>query len=339
MRLSQLKNILGRLIVFPISLFVVVTLAFVLVTMMPGDPAATIAGSFASEDILNRIREELGLNKPVFERYVDYLGGLVTGDWGTSFRSRQPVSGEILRFLPNTIELVVVALLLSMLIGVTLGSIGAYYRGRWPDKVARGTVTLIQSIPVFVLGLMFILLFFYILGWLPPPVGRLGFGAERPPGVTGFLILDCILAGNWETLGEALRHMIMPAFTLGITYSAFFAKTTRATMADAMFSQGIEFARAGGLKERTVVRYALLRSRTPILTYGAILVGQLVSGATVVELIFSWQGIGLWGLNGILNVDVPVIQGFVLVAGMFTLVTYLILDLLIVALDPRLSND
>ena len=315
------------------------TLAFALVLLMPGDPAATIAGNFADEETLARIRGELGLDQPIPVRYLNYLVGLFHGDLGLSFASRQPVGEELLRYLPNTIQLVVAGILIAMVLGVALGTIGAYFRNRIPDRIARGTVTVIQSIPVFVLGLMLILIFFYILRWLPPPVGFLGFGDIKPPSVTGFLLIDCVIAGQWGTLGSALSHMVMPAVTLGITYSAFFAKISRATMGESMFSQGIEFARASGLKESTVVVYALRQSRTSILTYGAILVGQLVGGATVVELIFSWQGVGLWGLQGILNIDVPVIQAFVMIAGMITLITYLILDLVIVALDPRMADD
>ena len=339
MRIGQVRKILGRLIAFPISLFVVVSVAFALVILMPGDPAVTIAGDFASPEALQTIREALGTDKPFLVRYLDYMGGVFTGDLGTSFRSMQPVAGELFRYLPNTIELVVAGMMIAVFVGVSIGTVGAYFRDRIPDRLAKSTVTVIQSVPVFVTGLMLILIFFYLLGWLPPPVGRLGLSDFAPPSVTGFLLIDCVIAGKWETLASALAHMVMPAIALGVTYSAYFAKTTRATMADAMFSQGIEFARACGLKERTVVRYALLRSRTSIMTYGAILVGQLVGGATVVELIFSWQGIGLWGLKGILNVDVPVIQSFVLAAGVFTLLAYFLLDLLTVALDPRLSDD
>ncbi len=198
-------------------------------------------------------------------------------------------------------------------------------------------MTVIQSIPVFVLGLGLIFVLFYLMDILPPPVGRLGFVDTRPEWVTGFLLIDSVIAGDWEILQTALTRMIMPAATLAIIFSAYFAKTARATMVEAMGSPEIEFARAIGLRERTVIRYGLLRARTPILTYAAILVGQIVGGTTVVELVFAWQGIGLWGLNGILNPDVPVIQGFVIAAGTATLLTYLVLDLVVIALDPRIT--
>lgn len=326
-----------RLLVIPVSLLVVVTLAFGLVELMPGDPAIAIAGDFASDEYLAEIRADLGLDKTRSERYVDFLVGLTEGDLGTSFRSRQPISSEIARFLPNTLELILISLVLSLVGGVAIGTLGGYFRGRLPDRFSRGLVTVMQSVPVFVLGLGIIFVFFYILRWLPAPVGRLGFSDVAPPRVTGFLFTDLIIAGDWSTLWSAFLRLIMPMSTIGIIYTAYFAKIARSTMLDAMSSPEIEFARASGLRETRVVHYALLRGRTPVLTYAAILVGQLVGGATVVEYIFTWNGVGFWGLQGILSLDVPVIQAFVMVAGIITLLTYVVLDIVVIALDPRIS--
>lgn len=326
-----------RLLVIPVSLLVVVTLAFGLVELMPGDPAVAIAGDFASDEYLAEIRADLGLDKSRSERYVDFLVGASRGDLGTSFRTRQTVMSEIGRFLPNTLELIFISLVLSLIGGVAIGSLGGYFRGRLPDRLSRGLVTVMQSIPVFVLGLGIIFVFFYILRWLPAPVGRLGFSDVAPPRVTGFLFVDLALARDWATLRSAFMRLIMPMSTLGIIYTAYFAKIARSTMLEAMSSPEIEFARASGLRERRVIHYSLLRGRTPVLTYAAILVGQLVGGATVVEYIFTWNGVGLWGLQGILSLDVPVIQAFVMVTGIITLVTYVILDIVIIVLDPRIS--
>lgn len=332
-----LPIIAKRLLVIPVSLLVVVTLAFGLVELMPGDPAVAIAGDFASDEYLAEIRAELGLDKTRGERYVDFLRGLTEGDLGTSFRTGQPITGEIARFLPNTVELILVSLVLSLIGGVAIGTLGGYFRGRTPDKFSRSLVTIMQSVPVFVLGLGIIFVFFYVLRWLPAPVGRLGFSDVAPPRVTGFLFADLVFAGDWATLRSALLRLVMPMSTIGIIYAAYFAKIARSMMLDAMSSPEIEFARASGLRERRVVHYAMLRGRTPILTYAAILVGQLVGGATVVEYIFAWNGVGFWGLQGILSLDVPVIQAFVMIAGIITLVTYVILDIVIIALDPRIS--
>lgn len=321
----------------PVSMLVIVTLCFGLVSLIPGDPAVTISGGYATADELASIRHSLGLDKPLFERYVDYLVNVVHGDLGTSFFTREPVLKSIGAYLPNTLELIVMALVVAVVLGLLLGGIGAYFQRRLPDRVSSLLITITQSVPDFVLGLLGIYVLFYLARIAPPPLGRLGIGESEPPSVTHFLIIDCLLAGDWQALGSALRHAFLPVLTLGIIYSSYFAKTTRATLGQTMRSTQVEFARACGLPEWQVIRYAFVAARTSIVTYGAILFGVLLGGAAIIETIFSWQGAGQWALDAMLKVDVPVIQGFVLVVGLMTLLIYLFLDVLIVFLDPRTS--
>lgn len=326
-----------RLLIIPLSMLVVITLAFGLVSLMPGDPALIILGSFATDAEIARVHAELGLDLPLWQRYLDYLSQVVQGDLGTSFVSRRPVLSEIAQHLPDTIELVVPALAVAFLLGLGIGTVAAYYRRQTADRVARSVITAFQSIPDFVLGLFLIYLLFFLAGLVPSPVGRLGLLESQPPPITHFLFVDLLLRGEWGLWWSAFRHAIVPILTLGVVYSAYFAKTARSTMNVSLRSPQVEFARACGLPERKVIRYAFLTARTPMLTYGAVLLGALVGGAAIIEVIFSWQGLGQWALESILDRDVPAIQGFIIVAGLMTLVIYLVLDVLTVILDPRVE--
>lgn len=332
-----LRFVARRLVLIPVSLFVVTTVAFGLVTLLPGDPAIAIAGGYATPETLATIRHGLELDRPLYVRYIDYLARASHGDLGNSFFTDRPVVGDIIQYLPNTIELIVLSLALAILIGMGLGIVAAYFRGRWPAPAASALITAIQAIPDFFLGLLLIYIMFFRLHLAPAPFGRLAPTDIPPPAVTHFLIVDCILAGRWQTLVSALYQSLLPVLTLGVVYAAYFGKTARAVLATALDSSHIEFARACGLPTRQVIGYAVLIGRTPIMTYVAILFGTLIGGEAIVETIFGWQGVGQWALQGILKVDVPVIQGFVILSGFFTLLIYLLLDIVVTLLDPRIS--
>lgn len=334
----MLRLIVKRLVLLPVSLFVLITLSFGLTELMPGDPAVAIAGNFASQDEVARIHAELGLDRPVGERYVAYLSDTARGDLGASFFTGRDVRDELMDRLPATIELVVLSLLLATVLGLSLGAWGAYHRRRWPDRVSRNVVTLFQSVPDFLIALLAIFVFYYLFALAPDPVGRLGLDTTGPD-VTGFLLLDTILVGRFDLLGSYLAHLLLPVVALGVAYSAFFAKMARSTMARAFDSPQVEFARACGLPERQVVRYAWLASRAPIVTYAAVLFGSLIGGASIIETIFSWQGAGQWALEAILRLDVPVIQGFILATGLLTILLYLVLDVVTLFLDPRVRYE
>lgn len=332
--------VLKRLAMIPVSIIVVITLSFGLVELLPGDPATAIAGNFASPAQIERIRDDLGLNRPLGVRYVTYLGDVLTGDFGRSFFSNRPIGGEIVDRLPATLELIGVSLSLAALIGLFLGITGAYFGRGLADRATKTGITIFQSVPDFLLALLLIYFLFFILGWAPSPLGRMGLaGSGGVEQITGLLLVDTLLAGNLEAFGRALHHLMLPALALGVVYSAYLGKTARATMANALGSQQVEFARACGLPERQVIRYALLEARTPIITYLTILFGALVGGAAIVETIFSWQGVGEWALVAMLNLDIPAIQGFIVVAGVTTILLYLALDVAVMLLDPRVSLD
>jgi len=332
-----LRYALRRIVIVPISLFVLGSVSFVLVLFIPGDPAVTILGDFATPEQVALVNQQLGLDKPLWDRYLSFWGNLLQGDLGTSFFTNEPVLHDIARFLPNTLELVVLALLVAVGLGLVIGVVGAYFARRWPDRVMTGLTSALQSVPDFFLALVGIYLFFFVLGWAPAPIGRLPIEAGAPEH--SFLIFGSLFSGDWTTLGSALSHAALPVLSLGLVYSSYFAKTARGSMGTALTTPQVEFARACGLRERTVVRYAFLASRTTVVTYVAILFGSLLGGASIVERVFNWRGMGQWALDGVLKVDVPIIQGFVVVAGLMTLTLFLVLDLVVLALDPRVSYE
>lgn len=333
------RLVLSRLALLPLSLLILVTLTFGLVALLPGDPARAVAGNLATPEQVAAISAQLGLDQSFAERYVDYVGGVLHGDLGNSFFTGNSVTSELARRMPATIELVAAGLIIASLIGLVLGTLGAYFQRTRLDTAARGGITLMQSIPDFLMGLMLVYVLFYLTGVAPAPVGQLAITDSRVDRVTGFLVIDTLLRGDTQQFWSHLHHLMLPALALGLVYSAFFGKVARSVMATSLNSAQVEFARALGLSERQVIRYAFLQARTPILTYGAILFGTLVGGAAIIETVFSWQGAGQWALEGVLSLDVPVIQGFILVAGALTIVIYLLLDVLVVLLDPRVRHQ
>jgi peptide/nickel transport system permease protein len=330
--------VLSRLLFLVAALFGVVTLSFLLVSVTPGDPAETIAGPLAGDDQVAAVRADLGLDQPLGQRYLDYMSGVLHGDLGISYYSKQPVTSEIADKLPPTLLLIALSILFAALLGVAVGMIGAYFRGRWPDKVTRLGTGVFQAVPDFLLGLLLIYFMFFVLGVAPSPTGQLGITDVPPPKVTGMIPVDALIAGDFATFSSSMSHHLLPVLTLGLVYAAYFAKTARSTVGKALNSQQTQFARALGLPERTVVRYAFVESRTTIVTYAGVIFATLLGGEAIVERIFAWDGLGQWALQGILRLDVPVVQGMVLVAGAITLVTYTVLDIIVGLLDPRISR-
>ncbi len=333
----RVRLVATRLAFFAVAIFGVLTVSFFLIALAPGDPARVIAGSLATAQQIDDIRAELGLDQPMLQRYFSYISGIFTGDLGTSYFTKQPVITEIADRLPSTLELVLLSVGVSIIIGVILGTIGGYFRGRWPESVSRGFASLFQAIPDFFFALILILIFFFYLGIAPAPSGQLDILILPPDQVTGFVPIDALIAGDIEAFQNALGHLVLPVLTLGLVYAGYFAKITRSALVESMQSQQVQFARASGLSEWRTLRYALVQIRSSILTYAGIIFASLFGGAAVVETIFSWNGLGQWALDGILRLDIPVIQGFVLVAGVITLLIYTLLDIVVAWLDPRIS--
>ncbi|MDF1704704.1 MAG: ABC transporter permease [Aeromicrobium sp.] len=335
---GPLKLVASRLLFLFVALFGVVTLSFLLVSVTPGDPAELIAGPVASQDQIEAIRADLGLDQSLWQQYLDYIGGLLHGDLGTSYYTNLSITSEIGNRLPATLILIALSVVFAAVVGVGVGAAGAYFRGRWPDKVGRFGTSLFQSVPDFFLALILIYVVFFVLGLAPAPTGQIGISDVRPEKVTGFITIDALIAGEMGTFWSAVSHLFLPVLTLGLVYAAYFAKTARSTVGKALNSQQAQFARAMGLPERTVLRYAFVEARGTIVTYAGVIFAALLGGEAIVERIFAWDGIGTWALQGILRLDVPVVQGMVLVAGAITLVTYTLLDIIVGLLDPRITH-
>ena len=333
------RHILTRLISLPFIALALCTVAFALVNLIPSDPARGIAGPQAGPAQIAAINHRLGLDKPVMTRYVDYLRGLTHGSLGNSYFTGRPVLTEFRERVASSLVLIVPALVLGWLLGITIGVAAAYFDGRRRGRALRLLISALQSVPDFLIGVLLIFVLFYLLRIAPAPVGQLDIRLPPPPDHTGAAVIDGLLSGQSAVISNAVSHMILPVVTLALAMSAAFAKNTRALVADALRGPAAEFQRACGLSEAHTVRSAFRLSRTPLLTYGGIIFAGLLGGTAIVETLFAWNGLGQWALSSIIKLDLPVIQGFVLIVGFATLVIYLLLEVVVIALDPRLSLE
>jgi peptide/nickel transport system permease protein len=335
-RRSLFRFLAVRLAMLPISVFLIVTVSFFILAVLPGDIPHAILGPLATPTQLASLNAHLGLQHPIAVRYWDYMSGLFHGTLGDSYYTGKPIASEIGSRLPATLAIVVPAVLLALALGVTLGSIGGYFSLRMPDRLARTVLTVVQSVPDFFLGLLLILVFFSILHLLPGPEGQLGFADETPRHLTGQYVLDAALAGDWGVALSGLRHLVLPVVTLGVVYSATFGRTTRALLGVPLNSEYTRFGRACGLSEPRLLWNALLAARTSLLTYASIVIAGILGGDAVVEIVFSWNGVGQWAVQSMLRQDLPAVEGFVVLVGTVAVVTYLLLDLISSLLDPRI---
>jgi len=344
--LAFLSYVVRRLLLLGLVLLGVSIVVFVLLRGMPGvDPlAAYIAPGFPmSADALNSLRQQLHLDKPLPVQYAYYVGGLVEGDWGFSRTAAQGVLPALLARLPATIELAVAAVVLSVGIGVPAGILAALRRDRAADLAVRFVSITGISFPVFWLGILLQLVFFYYLGQLGlpnlPSRGRVDelVALEFPlDPVTGFYLVDSVIRGNWAFFASALAHLVLPAFTLSLISLASIVRIMRASMLEVLRQDFILMARSKGLPRRIIiVRHALRNAITPVLTTAGTTLGILLGGAVVVETVFSWPGVGRLAAEGILNNDSVLVVGFTLfVASMMVLVN-LVVDVLYAVIDPR----
>lgn len=311
------------------------TLSFSLVSMLPGSPAKAILGEYATKEDVAELNAKLGLDDPFLVRYLDYIGGAMKGDFGESFFTGSPVLHSLLERVPNTLVYLVPGLLLATLLGVVFGSVAAYRFGKPTDRAFTVGSSVLLAVPEFVLALVLIAVFFSFLGISPAPVGMTSSVDAQPPDQTGSLVLDAVLGGYWATFWSILSHSLLPIVTVGVFFAAPVSKIVRTGMVQALASPQIEFARACGLRPFQVFRYAMADIRGTIMTYFVIMLASAISGAAIVESVFSWPGVGGWSLSGVLANDIPVIQGFVVIMGTASLAGYIVLDVTTTLLDPR----
>jgi peptide/nickel transport system permease protein len=313
-------------------------IVFLFLRMIPGDPALALAGEHATEANVERIREQFGLNKPLHEQYLTYMGKVLRGDLGRSILSRRPIMDEIRVRFPATIELSVCALTVALVVGVPAGIISATRRNSIFDNIAMVGSLLGISMPIFWLGLMLNWFFAVQLGWLPS-VTRLDAGIELQR-ITNLLIVDSIITGNAEALLNAIQHLILPAIALGTIPMAIIARMTRSAMLEVLEQDYVRTARAKGLRERVViVRHALNNALLPVITIVGLQVGVLLSGAVLTETIFAWPGIGRWLYLSILSRDYPIVQGMALFITVLFLGINLLVDVSYALVDPRIRYE
>jgi peptide/nickel transport system permease protein len=332
--------ILRRLLLM-IPLAIGMTLiAFVVSHSVPADPVAAHLGQRAMEDktIVAAFRQQWGLDKPLPEQYLTYLGNLARGDLGASIRTHMPVSDDLARYLPASAELAIAATLIGVLLGVPFGVLSAVRRNQPLDHVVRAISLLGVSSPVFWLGLIALYIFYFRLGWLPGP-GRLDVGMPEPTRITGMYIVDSLLTGNWPSLGSSIRHLVLPGVVLGSVYLGLVTRMTRSSMLEVLSADYVRTARGKGLRERTVIgRHALGNALIPTITVLGLAFGDILAGTVLTETIFSWPGIGRYAYQSAVTLDFPAIMGVSLLIAAVFITVNLATDIAYVLLDPRLRE-
>ena len=319
-------------------LFGLLCLTFAISHVVPGDPARLAAGPDANQSMVDTIRAKYGLDRPLGVQFVRYLRGLAAGDLGESLRSRNAVRDDLARYFPNTFELVTLALLLAVTVGIPLGMLSAVYKDTWIDHWARVVSVSGVALPAFWLGLMLQLLVALYLGWLPLG-SRLGLTATPPAPITHLLLVDALLRGQWATFADAARHAVLPVVTLCFPALASIMRVNRAEMLETLQQDYIQTARAQGFSgPRVVTRYALRNAMIPTLTMIGLRYGWMLGGTILVETVFDWPGIGLYAVNAAVSSDFQPIMGVTLLIGLNVMLVNLLVDLAYGWLDPRIRR-
>lgn len=315
------------------------TIMFVITQVAPGDPARLMAGPNATQDMVETVRREYGLDQPLARQFVNYLGGIAHGDLGRSMVSTKPVLQELLRYFPASFELVLVAMGLGVSLGVPLGMLSAVYRDRWFDHLTRIFSVSGVALPAFWLGLLLQLYFSVHLEWLPVS-GRLDLVTPPPAPITHLLLVDSLLRGDFATFVQALQHIVLPAMVLSFPCLASILRVNRAEMLEVLSSDYITAARANGISRlRIVAVYALRNAMLPTLAMIGLRFGWMLGSTVLVETVFDWPGIGLYAVQSALYSDFKPVIGVALSIGLcFMLINFLI-DLAYGWLDPRLLDN
>lgn len=313
----------------------VTVLTFLLSHVIPGDPARLLVGQRASDEVVRRMRKELGLDDPLYVQYWNYLGQLLRGDLGTSIRNRRPVIRDLAERFPASLELTSVSLFLCVVMAIPLGVMSAVKRNRLVDHVTRVLALFGVSMPVFWWGLLLLLVFYFRLGWLPGP-GRIDLTVSPPVGYTSLYILDSILSRDWRALASSARHLVLPAFCLCYVYLAIMTRMVRSSMLEVLSCDYIRTARANGLPERTVIyKHALRNALAPTVTMVGLSFGELIGGAILTETIFAWPGLGSYMVDSVLFLDFPAIMGCTVLICLVYMIVNLIVDITYGFLDPQ----
>ena len=337
MRLLRSSHVVGRFLVIILLTYLgLLAVTFFIGRVMPIDPVLAIVGDRAPEHVIARVREELGLNKPLWEQFYIYVSKVLHGDFGRSVLTSNPVMQDIRRTFPATFELATLGIIIGAGIGVPLGVWAAVRRGGAVDQIVRIMGLIGYSIPIFWLGLMALVVFYARLGWVSGP-GRIDVVYEYTlTPVTGLLLIDSARAGEWQAFGNVLSHLILPASLLGYFSLAYISRMTRSFMLNELAQEYIVAARAKGLSETRIIwRHALRNAMVPLVTVIALSYAGLLEGSVLTETVFSWPGLGLYLTNSLQNADMNAVLGATIVVGSIFVGLNLLSDLLYTMLDPR----
>jgi peptide/nickel transport system permease protein len=336
----MLKALRTRLFTTIPALIGVIIVSFLLTRVLPGDTAAYFAGPAATPQAIAQVKKQLGLDRPLPEQFFRYVYDLVHGNLGQSLTTGQSVVHDVLTRLPASAELTLFGLILAILIAVPLGIAAAVKQGSFIDHACRLIATAGVSLPVFFTGLLLVYVFYFILGWSPAPLGRLSIFATEPPTVTGFFLIDSLIAGDLETFRAALAQILLPGITLAIFSLAPIARITRASMLAALSSEFVRTARASGLSNRTIIlTYAFRNAMLPVVTTLGMVFSFLLGANVLVEKVFAWPGIGSYAVEALIASDFAPVQGFVLTMAVLYVILNLLIDLAYGAIDPRMRTE
>jgi peptide/nickel transport system permease protein len=330
------RLIVRRLFFLIFVMFALSLVTFLLMHVVPSDPARNIAGPRASPAAVQQIREEYGLDDPLVDRYITYVEGLVRGDLGMSLSSRRPVTQDLRRYVPATLELAFTGMMIALIVGVPLGVVSAARKNSALDAFGRVISVIGLSMPSFWLAIILQFIFFAQLGWLPDGE-RLPVGVDPPRSITTFYTIDSLLTLQFSTFATSLKHLAMPAFVLGFISLAPVTRMVRSSMLEVLNQDYVRTARAKGLTERLVIaRHAMKNALLPTVTVLGLQLGLLLSGTVLVEIVFSWPGIGRYAFQSIANQDPNSLISVTLVVGIGYVAANLIVDIVYTFLDPRI---
>ncbi|MCD7111154.1 ABC transporter permease subunit [Rhizobium sp. DKSPLA3] len=334
----MLRFILGRLAVLVPTFVGVSIIAFSFIRLLPGDPVMLLSGErVMAPERHAQIMAELGLDRPMYVQYFDYLFGLLQGDFGRSIISKRPVIDDFMTLFPATMELAICAIILAVCLGIPAGVVAAVKRGTWLDQTIMGTALVGYSMPIFWWGLLLIIFFSGTLGWTPVS-GRISFLYFFPP-VTGFMLIDSLLSGQKGAFGSAVSHMILPTIVLATIPLAVIARQTRSAMLEVLSEDYVRTARSKGMSPfRIIGVHALRNAMIPVITTIGLQIGVLLGGAILTESIFSWPGIGKWMVDSVFKRDYAVVQGGLMMITLVIMFVNLIVDLLYGWANPRIRR-
>jgi peptide/nickel transport system permease protein len=324
------------LMVIPLLVGVMV-LTFMLVRIGGLDPVGLLAGPTATAEEFEIITKELGLDQPLWKQFLIYAQNVAQGDLGESWLSNRPVLDDIAARSVVSLELLFWGIGIGTFIGVPIGLRAAFKPNGRFDQSARILSLLGFSIPTYWLGLVMLFVFFYLLGWAPPGMGRISLMVSPPDFVTGSYLIDSLLSSNWRAAHSSLSHLVLPVICLAIVSAAPIIKQTRAIALEVISSDAVRYARACGLKAKTVRQIVFRNSATPVLTFVGTEITGLVGTMSLIEYVFAWGGLGQYGLNAIVRGDFTAVQGYVLVLALFSVLIFLIVDIVVALIEPRVE--